>query len=527
MKQMKEKQMADIVIYGGSSAGVVAGLQAARMNKSVVIIEPGNRIGGLTTGGLGQTDIGNKAAIGGISREFYQRIKAYYEDLPNWKWQKPEDYKSGGQSRSQDGEDAMWTFEPSVALRVFHGMLEEANLTIVYGERLNRESGVQMDGARVLSITMESGKTFSGKMYIDATYEGDLMAAAGVRFHVGRESTSVYGEALNGVQAREAVSHQLQPGVDPYIVKGVPTSGLLPGIDPDGPGQEGQGDHRMQAYCFRMCLTDHPANRIPFSKPEGYQERDYELLFRNFEAGETKVPWINSPMPNCKTDTNNRLGFSSDFIGQNYRYPEATYVERETIVRNHLEYQQGLMWTLANHPRVPGAIRSEVSRWGLCQDEFAENQGWQAQLYIREARRMVSDYVMTQRHCQGEIVVEDPVGLAAYTMDSHHVQRYVDAGGCVRNEGDVQVGGFPPYPISFRSIVPRQTECINLLVPICLSASHIAYGSIRMEPAFMVLAQSAATAASIAIDEGAFIQEIEYAKLNDRMRADRQMLIWE
>jgi len=520
--------MTDIIIYGGTSAGVVAGLQAARMNKSVLIIEPGQRIGGLTTGGLGETDIGNKAAIGGISREFYQRLKRYYEDLSNWKWQKPaEENNLGEQGQAQAGEDAMWKFEPSAAWHVFHEMLAEAGVTVAYGERLNRPSGVKMDGERILSITMESGKTFCGRMFIDATYEGDLMAAAGVRFHVGREANSVYGETLNGVQTREAKFHQFQRGVDPYIVKGVPTSGLLPGIDPDGPGQEGDGDHRMQAYCFRMCLTDHPKNRIPFHKPEGYKDSDYELLFRNFEAGETQVPWINSPMPNCKTDTNNSLGFSSDFIGQNYRFPEGTYAEREEIFRKHLEYQQGFMWALAYHPRVPEPIRKEVSRWGMCQDEFTENQGWQTQLYIREARRMVSDLVMTQRHCQGQIVVEDPVGLAAYVMDSHHVQRYVDPEGCVRNEGDVEVKIFPPYPISFRSIVPRRSECGNLLVPVCLSASHIAYGSIRMEPVFMVLGQSAATAAALAIDESCPVQEIVYSQLKDRMRADQQKLIWE
>ena len=519
--------MKDIIIYGGTSAGVVAGIQAARMNKSVLIIEPGQRIGGLTTGGLGETDIGNKAAIGGISREFYQRIKRYYENSSNWKWQKPEEYKSEGPSETRTGEDAMWTFEPSVALQVFHDMLDEANVTVVCGERLNRISGVKIDDARILSLTMESGKTFGGKMFIDATYEGDLMAAAGVRFHVGRESNSVYGEALNGVQTRMAIYHQFQRGVDPCVVKGVPTSGLLPGIDPEGPGLEGGGDHRMQAYCFRMCLTDHPKNRIPFHKPEGYKELDYELLFRNFEAGETQVPWINSQMPNCKTDTNNRLGFSSDFIGQNYLFPEGTYAEREEVFRRHLEYQQGLMWTLACHPRIPESIRNEVSRWGMCKDEFTENQGWQAQLYIREARRMVSDVVMTQRHCQAEIIVGDPVGIAAYNMDSHNVQRYVDTEGCVCNEGDVQVAISPPYPISLKSIVPRQTECDNLLVPVCLSASHIAYGSIRMEPVFMVLGQSAATAAALAIDESSPVQEITYSKLKEMLLLDKQVLAWE
>jgi hypothetical protein len=308
------------------------------------------------------------------------------------------------------------------------------------------------------------------------------------------------------------------------VVKSDPASGLLPFIDPAGPGEEGAGDKRVQAYCFRMCLTDHPDNRIPFAKPEGYDEQWYELLLRNYEAGEKGLPWINSSMPNRKTDTNNRLGFSTDFIGQNYDYPEASYAEREAIVARHRLYQQGVMWTLAYHPRMPEKIRAEISKWGMSKDEFTEGGGWQGQLYIREARRMVSDWVMTQNHCQQRLPVEQSVGMGAYTMDSHHVQRHVDEEGHVRNEGDVQVGGFPPYPIAYRSIVPKEEECENLLVPICLSATHIAFGSIRMEPVFMVLGQSAATAASLAIDAGVPVQKVDYAVLKTRLEADGQIL---
>lgn len=519
--------MKDVVIYGGTAAGIVAGIQAARMNKSVVVVEPGMHIGGLTTGGLGQTDIGNKAAIGGLSREFYRRIKRHYADPANWKWQKPGKDKADEENQTRHDEDAMWTFEPSAALKILKDMLDDAGIAVVRGERLDRQMGVKMDGPRIVSITMESGTTIHGRMFIDATYEGDLMAAAGVRFHVGREAGTVYGENLNGVRTANATFHQFKRGVSPYVIRDDPGSGLLPGIDAFGPGAEGSGDKRVQAYCFRMCLTDHPDNRIAFHKPENYDERNYELLFRNFEAGETGFPWINSHMPNRKTDTNNRLGFSTDFIGQNYAYPEATYKERTGIVQKHLEYQQGLMWTLANHDRIPKQISSEVRRWGTCRDEFTDNGGWQSQLYIREARRMVGDRVMAQRHCQGEVVAEDPVGLAAYTMDSHHVQRYVDAEGCVCNEGDVEIGGFPPYPVSYRSIVPRESECTNLAVPVCLSASHIAYGSIRMEPVFMVLGQSAAAAACHAIDEETSLQNIDYRRLRKKLLADGQKLEWQ
>ncbi len=514
----------DIVIYGGTSAGIVAGIQAKAMGKTVVVIEPTERVGGLTTGGLGQTDIGNKQVIGGLSREFYVRISRHYDNPASWKWEKREEYKDSGQSRTSKGEETMWTFEPSAALKVYHDWIAETGLEIVKEERLDRADGVETEAGNIVSLTMESGRVFRGKMFIDATYEGDLLAAAGVSYTVGREANAQYGETLNGVQTAMARYHQFVEGVDPYVVPGDPSSGLLPFIDPAGPGEEGSGDARVQAYCFRMCLTDHPENRIPFAKPEGYDEQWYELLLRNYEAGETGLPWINSSMPNRKTDTNNRLGFSTDFVGQNYDYPEASYAERDAIVERHRLYQKGLMWTLAYHPRMPESIRAEISKWGMSKDEFTEGGGWQEQLYIREARRMVSDFVMTQNHCQQREKVDDPVGMGAYTMDSHHVQRHLDEEGHVRNEGDVQVGGFPPYPISYRSIIPRAEDCGNLLVPVCLSASHMAFGSIRMEPVFMVLGQSAATAASFAIDGNTTVQKIDFPALRTRLEQDGQIL---
>lgn len=514
----------DVVVYGGTSAGIVAGIQAKAMGKSVVVIEPTDREGGLTTGGLGQTDIGNKQVIGGLSREFYERIAKHYQNPGAWHWEKRDEYKDSGQTRTAKGEVTMWTFEPSVALEVYRRWIAETGLTIVFEERLNRTSGVKMDDSKITEIVMESGRRFAAKMFIDATYEGDLVAASGVSYTVGREAVSQYNETLNGVQTKMARHHNFVDAVDPYRVKGDPKSGLLPFLDPDGPGMEGSADKRVQAYCFRMCLTDHPENRIPFHQPEGYDEEWFELLLRNFEAGENGMPWINSSMPNRKTDTNNRTGFSTDFIGQNYDYPEASYEERETIAKRHLLYQQGLMWTLANHPRVPDSIRNSVAKWGMCKDEFAEGNGWQQQLYVREARRMVSDFVMTQNHCQQKELVTDGIGMGAYTMDSHNTQRYVTADGFAKNEGDVQVGGFPPYPISYQSIIPRKSECRNLLVPVCLSASHMAFGSIRMEPVFMVLGQSAATAASLAIDGEVSVQEVEYDKLKAKLASDGQIL---
>lgn len=527
--QEQPPQVYDIVVYGGTSAGVAAAVQAKRMGKSVVIIEPSDRLGGLTTGGLGQTDIGNKAAVGGIAREFYQDVKKYYTAPTAWMWQKQAEYQSQGQSRSTADEDAMWTFEPHVAVKIYQQWIDDNQIEVVFGQRLDREGGTATTRsipARILSIRMESGEVYRGRTYIDATYEGDLMAAAGVPYTVGREANDKHGETLSGVQTARAIHHQFVDGVDPYVTAGDATSGLLPFIEAGQPLPDGSEDHRVQAYCFRMCMTDHPENRIAFHKPDGYEPLWYELLLRNFEAGERRVPLSIGLMPNRKTDTNNNFGFSTDFIGQNYDYPEASYAQRDAIIERHRLYQQGLMWTLANHPRVPESIRQEVSRWGMCKDEFQEGNGWQQQLYIREARRMVSDYVMTQHHCQGRTEAEIPVGMAAYTMDSHHVQRHVDAKGQVRNEGDVQVGGFSPFPIDYRSIVPGADRCSNLLVPVCLSASHMAFGSIRMEPVFMVLGQSAATAAAHAIDEQVPVQRIDTAKLNERLLADKQVLEW-
>jgi len=523
------------VIYGATSAGVTAAIQAKRMNKSVVLIDPDGRIGGLTTGGLGQTDIGNKIAIGGLSREFYERVKTYYDEPQSWKWQEKSSYKDGGQTRTGAEEKTMWTFEPSAALSIMENWLKEKGIQVVRNEKLDRTSGVTKTNGAISSITTLSGKSYSAKMFIDATYEGDLMAAAGVSYRVGREANSEYKETLNGVHAKlrdttmtglpshNSMNHNFVDGVDPYVVAGDKSSGLLPWLNPQI-DQNGAGDRKIQAYCFRMCLTDHPDNRIPFSKPADYNELNYELLLRNYEAGEDGFPWINSDMPNRKTDTNNRTGFSTDFIGQNYDYPEASYEEREIIKQKHRSYQQGLMWTLAYHPRMPQKISSEIARWGTSKDEFAREDGWQEQLYVREARRLDGATTMTQYHCEGLEVVSDPIGMGAYGMDSHHIQRYVNADGFAKNEGNVEARVAAPYPISYRAIIPKEEECSNLLVPVCLSATHIAFGSIRMEPVFMVLGQSAATAAALAIDEQKSIHDLDYNLLRSQLKQDKQVL---
>lgn len=515
----------DVVVYGGTSAGISASIQAARMGKSVILIEPGAHLGGLTAGGLGATDVGNKAAIGGIAREFYQRVYQHYQHAEAWGSETFQEYRDRIHRGLVD-EDAMWGFEPHVAEKLFESMLDEAGVAVVRGARLDLANGVEKDGERIVALRMESGERFQALMYIDATYEGDVMATAGVAYTVGREANALYGETLNGVQTANAIYHQFIAAVDPYVVAGDPLSGLLPGVHGDGPGQEGASDHRVQAYCFRMCTTDAPANRVAWRKPDAYDPLRYELLLRNFEVGDHRAPWSPTPMPNRKTDTNNNFAISTDYLGANYSYPDGDYATRERVVRDHLDYQAGLMWTLANSPRVPEEVRRQFQTWGLAADEFTDNGNWPHQLYVREARRMVGDYVMTELDCRHQRAAADPVGLGAYGMDSHNTQRYVDAEGHARNEGDVQVPVAGPYPVSYRSIVPRAAECGNLLVPVCLSSSHIAYGSIRMEPVFMILGQSAATAACLAIDDGVAVQELDYARLRERLLADKQILEW-
>ncbi len=493
----------DVCVYGGTCSGIVAAIQAHRMGKTAVIAEFSSQLGGLTTGGLGATDIGNKAAIGGISREFYTRLGKYY------------------------GTNEAWKFEPHAATKVYHEMIREAGVPVYFQQRL---ATVKKEGARLVEITMENGRIFRARMFIDASYEGDLMAKAGVSYHVGREANAQYSETLNGVRA-ETPKHQFLVLVDPYVKPGDPASGLLPFIQPGDGGRPGAGDRCVQTYNFRLCLTQNPENKMSWEKPAPYDEKKYELLARLLEAHVAagkplRVGQLMNPVmvPNGKADVNNNGAFSSDFIGANYDYPEGDYATRERIWKEHEIYHRGFLYFLATSSRVPAALRAEMNSWGLAKDEFLDTGGWPHQLYVREARRMISDYVMTENHCRGTLKAGDAVGLGAYNMDSHNCQRLVK-NGHVENEGDVQVG-VSPYPVSYRSIVPKAGECENLFVPVCLAASHIAYGSIRMEPVFMILGQSAATAASLALDAKVSAQKLPYDQLKARLLADKQVLEW-
>ena len=519
---------ADVIIYGGTSAAVTAAVQARQMDKSVIIVSPDRHLGGLSSGGLGFTDTGDKSVIGGLSRDFYQRVWQHYNRPEAWTWQKRSEFGNRGQGTvAMDGQErTMWIFEPHVAEQVFEDMIAEFEIRVLRDEWLDRENGVQLEGKRIVTFRTISGRTYKGRMFIDATYEGDLMAAAGVNYHVGREATSVYDEEWNGVQVG-VLHHGHHFGnmqISPYVVANDPTSGVLPKISDQPPGRRGQGDDKLQAFCFRMCLTDHPENRLPFPKPEGYDPDQYALLLRVLDAGWREVFHKFDRIPNAKTDTNNHGPFSTDNIGMNYDYPEASYERRREIIAEHETYQKGLMYFLANDPRVPDDVRSAMGKWGLAKDEFTDNANWPHQLYIREARRMMGAYVVTENDVLGKRLTEQSIGMGSYTMDSHNVQRYITPAGHVQNEGDIGVHPKQPYRIAYGAITPRKEECPNLLVPVCVSSSHIAFGSIRMEPVFMILGQSAATAACMAIDAEVPVQELPYPELRARLLADGQRL---
>lgn len=523
-----EEYSADVVVYGGTSSGVVTAVQVARMGKSVIVVGPDKHLGGLSAGGLGFTDSGNTGAIGGLAREFYHRVWQAYQDDAAWNWQPREEYsnRSQGTKAIVDADKTMWIFEPHKAEAVFDAWVAELNIPVHRDRWLNREDGVTKEGNRITSITMLNGDTYRAKMFIDATYEGDLMAAAGVTYTVGREGKDVYGEEWNGVQVGVLHHrHHWKKPMSPYVVPDDPSSGVLPRISTEPPGEKHASDKKVQAYCYRMCLTNHPPNRIPFPKPEGYAASQYALLSRVLHAGWRELFDKFDEIPNYKTDTNNHGPFSTDNIGMNWDYPDATYERRAEILAEHTLYQQGLLYFMVNDPSVPEDVREVMGQWGLAKDEFTDNGNWPHQIYVREARRMVGEYVMIEQNTMGTRETPNPVGMGSYSLDSHNVQRYITPEGHVQNEGDIGVrpkNG--PYRIAYGSLTPKREECGNLLVPVCLSSSHIAFGSIRMEPVFMLLGQSAGTAAVHAIDAGVDVQQVDYDTLRERLLADGQRL---
>jgi len=518
---------ADVIVYGGTSSAVTTAVQVARMGKSVIIVSPDIHLGGLSSSGLGFTDTGNKEVIGGLAREFYQLIYQHYQNPESWKWQKQSEYGNKGQGNPAiDGVNrTMWIFEPHAAEEAFELMIRQNNIKVYRDEWLDRKTGVVMNNGTIISIKTLNGKIFRGKVFIDATYEGDLMASAGVKYTIGRESGSVYNEKWNGVQTGVFHhGHYFKDKIDPYKIPGDPSSGLLPRISSETPGENGTGDNKIQAYCFRLCLTKHPENKVLITKPEIYDSTQYELLARLSETRWNEFFGKYDPIPNLKTDVNNHGPFSFDNIGMNWDYPEASYERRKEIIKEHVIYQKGLLYFMATDRRIPAVVRETMNQWGYAKDEFEDNGNWPYNIYVRESRRMSGEYVMTENEVLGKTKVPRPIGMGSYTMDSHNVQRYVTPEGFVQNEGDIGVSAKKPYQIDLGSLMPKPEECRNLLVTLCVSSSHIAFGSIRMEPVFMILGQSAGTVAAMAVKKRKSIYDLSYDEIQAKLIADRQVL---
>ncbi len=527
---VKKSFEGDIVIYGGTSGAVVSAIRAAKSGKKVYLVSPDLNLGAMSSSGLGMTDSGNTDVIGGLSREFYKRVYAEYKKDANWYAEKRSEFSGSGQGTKAIHEDdkTMWIFEPRIALYVYNNWLAEyPNIIIHRGEYLDRENGVEKVGKKIKSITTLSGKKYSAKMFIDATFEGDLMASAGCEYVVGRESNDKYGEDFNGYRdTLRQNGHHFTVKVDPYKVKGDKSSGLLKYISPEKPLKNGEADKKVQAYNYRLCFTDFGPNKVELPKPDNYNAADYELCGRWFEANPDAFPLIISKMPNHKTDINNKEAFSTDFIGCNYNYPEASYEERAKIAKAHKDYTLGLFYFWKTDPRTPAKFREAIKNLGLPKDEFGDTGNWPFYMYIREARRLVGEYVLTQRDCQNSKVAPEPIGMGSYSMDSHNTSRFVDEYGFVQNEGDVQrsLSENGAYQISYGCIVPKREQCQNLYVICAVSASHIAYGSLRMEPVFMILGHSAAAAAVQCMDDGKAVQDVDMWKLRYTLAKEGQVL---
>jgi hypothetical protein len=519
---------ADIVIYGGTSSAIIAAVKAKQLGHSVLVISPETHLGGMTSSGLGYTDSGNTRLIGGLAKDFYKRVYSKYQSNAAWKWQKKSDFKSKAQSNPaiNKEDNTMWLFEPHVAEAIFEDLVKENNIQILRNEWLNRKQKLEKTDNTITSFYTLSGKKITGKIFIDATYEGDLMALAGVTYHVGRESNSVYNETFNGVQKNIFQhSHNFHKfHIDPYHIKGDKNSGLLPKIGPTTSEKNGEGDNRIQAYCYRLCLTKKAENKIPFAKPIGYNPFDYELLVRLYKAGWNETFKKFDAIPNLKTDSNNHGPFSFDNIGMNYSYPEATYEERKKIAKEHELYQKGWLYFITTDPRIPKKTQNEMRQWGYAKDEFVDNGGFPFQLYIRESRRMIGEYIMTEQDVLGKKSNSRSIGMGSYSLDSHNTQRFVTEKEFIENEGDIGVRTPEAYSIDMGAILPKKQECSNLIVPVCLSSSHIAYGSIRMEPVFMILAESASQIASIAIKNKSFVQDVSYDELQVHLLESGQIL---
>jgi hypothetical protein len=494
----------DVVVYGGTAGGVITAVSAAREGATVALLEPRGHLGGMVSGGLGRTDHGRRETIGGMSIEFFQRVGKHYN------------------------EPITWYFEPHVAERVFREMADEARVQVFFNHRLKERGGLKKTGARITELLTENGERFRARIFADASYEGDLLPQAKISYTIGRESVKQYGESLAGVRPKDR-AHQFDFKISAYDDKGR----LLPEIQKEPRGELGAGDRKVQAYNFRMCLSSDRNNQVPFPMPAGYDPRRFELLRRLIAAlteknGKPPIMrqlFIVSAMPNNKTDINNYGAFSTDYIGKSWDYPDASYKQRAAIWEDHVNYTKGLFYFLANDSSVPKSLQEEMSRWGLAKDEFTDTGNWPHQLYVREARRMIGDFVMTQKDIQTELTKPDVIGMGSYNSDSHNVQRYLQEDGTVQNEGNMEVP-VTPYQVPYRVMLPKRAEAVNLLVPVCLSASHVTYSTLRMEPVYMIIGHAAGVAAKMAIDGGKAVQDIDTAALTARLRAQGAVFEW-
>jgi hypothetical protein len=534
---------ADVCVFGGTSGGVTAAVQAARMGKTVILAEPGKHLGGMTSGGLSAVDIGDPRSVGGIAREYFTQLAATVGVKLAW----DQEFKAAGGGPATGGAYAI---EPHKAEQVFAEMVAQAGVKVHFNARL---ASVKKDGPRLNELVMENGDIFRAKVFLDTTYEGDLMAKAGVSYTLMREGRQQYGESYAGIIYEEKYqprTNHLKPGphgrvpggqgvwdrdfpLNPYLVKGDPKSGLLPLLNEGEPGTPGDAAPGVQAYCYRLCLTTNPANMIPIAPPADYDPKRYELVVRFIEAclaigDDMDLRWFSKhdPLPNDKWDFNTAT-FGGNLPGASHAWPEASYAQREKIAKEHEDYHRGLLHFLATDPRVPEKVRQDMQRFGLPKDEFTDNGGWPHQIYVREARRMVGDFVMTENHTFGRQRVAKSIGLGSYGTDVHEIRRIVKDGVVIR-EGKIATGrdGAPPYAVGYDAIVPKKSECENLLVPFAMSCSHVAFASIRMEPVFMVTSQSAATAAVLSIDASQAVQDVDYAALQSQLLQDKQALIW-
>jgi len=493
----------DVVVYGATAGGAVAAIAAAKGGAKVVLVEPGQHVGGMISGGLGRTDMDRQEhVIGGFSREFFERAGRAY------------------------GQPIAWTFEPKIAEKILRDWLAEAGVEVFYGHRLD---GVVKEKTRLAALKTKQAE-FAASVFIDSSYEGDLLKAAGVSYTYGRESRSLYGELLAGRQEFRPGPHQFRVPLSPYDDDGK----LLPYlVREEDLAEVGQGDRKLQAYCFRLCLTTDPSNRIPIPRPADYDAKRYTLVRNYVKALGDSVRLGDflgsSPIPNQKSDVNASV-LSTNLVGGNLDYPDASYERRQEIWREHLNWAHGLLYFLANDPSVPERLRADVSSWGLPKDEFIDTGHWPHQLYVREARRMLGEYVLTQHDLQTRRSKYDSIGMGGYNIDIREVQwvalkvfRFPEVGEEVVMEGYVSMP-VEPYEIPYRSLLPQQQECENLLVTSAISASHVAYASFRMEPQYMIVGHAAGAAAAIAVRTGRIVHQVDIRVLQERLKEQRQIL---